>query len=322
MSVNYSGSYAAPRLDLGMAFMEHDANLTDFIGMRALPLFRASKKSATFSAITRESLLQDPVAERAARGAYNRINLGAEDKTFACHEYGLESVVDDSERELYASDFDAADAQAKMLARAIRLKHEKRAAALLFNTTTWTGASLYTDWSGSAPWSTTSSDVFAHIFAAIENVRTLVGMDPDTLILNRTRWNDLRRNDKVIARFPGAERITDEMLANEMASLFGLRKILVAKGSYNSAIEGQAFSGSAVWSNLYAMVAKTADEGDSLQTPSVGRTVLWTQDSPVDVVAEMYREEQTRGDVLRVRHTVDELLLDSSFAHLLKVATA
>lgn len=316
--VNYSGTYASPRLDLGVAFMEHSAELDEFIGLQILPMFRTQRKAASFSAITRETLLQDSLALRAPRSGYNRIRTGAEDKSYTCVEYGLEHVVDDAERELYANDFDAEDAAAKITARALMLQLEKRINTLVFNTTTWTGASLYTD-NSAAPWDTATSDVVSHVLAAKEKVRVGTGMPANALILAKAQMENLLKNEYIVDRFPGANVVTEDMIRANLASIFGLSKLIVGGAVRDSAIEGQAFSSADVWSDDYAMVARVAEQGDPLQTPCVGRTFLWVPDSPSEITVEMYREEQSRGDVLRARHNVDELIFDSAFAHLMKI---
>lgn len=317
MGVNYSGSYAAPRLDLGVAFMEHQADLKEFIGSKVLPFFRTPKRAATYSAITRETLLQDAAALREARGNYNRVSLGAKDKTFACEEFGLEQVVDDVERALYQSDFDAEDAATKVTARALMLQYEKRVAAAVFNTTTWTGASLFTDVSA-APWDTAGSAVIGAVIAAKEKVRTLTGIVPDSMVIAESQVQNLLKNTEIKNQFPGAPLITLEMLRSALGSIFGLQKLIVGGAVRNSAIEGQAYVGADVWSDDYTLICKTANEGDGLDTPCIGRTFLWTQDSE-DLTVEMYREEQSRGDVVRVRHHLDEVIIDASFGHLLKI---
>lgn len=315
--VNYA-TYAAPRLDLGEAFMEHMAALDEFIAPLVLPVFRTTRKSASFSAITRETLLQDPAALRAPRSGYNRINLGAEDKKYDCPEYGLEEVVDDSERSLYANDFDAEDASTKMLARALMLKWESRVATAIFNTTTWTGATLFTDNSG-APWDAAASDSIAHVTAAKEKVRALTGMRPNALIISEAQLNNLLVQTVIKDRFPGAAVITEQMIRANLGAIFGLTKLIVGGAVKNTGAEGQAFSGSDVWSDDYAMVALVADPGAPLQTPCVGRSFLWVPDSPLEVTMETYREEQSRGDVVRARHSMDELVIDPSYGHLMKV---
>ena len=51
--------------------------------------------------------------------------------------------------------------------------------------------------------------------------------------------------------------------------------------------------------------------GEDVTEPGIGRTFLWTEDSPENPIVEEYREEKKRSDVFRVRHNVDEAYLES-----------
>jgi hypothetical protein len=319
--LNYSGTYAAPRLDLGQAFAEHASDMKEFAALQILPLFRTPKRAASFSALTRETLLQSADTRRAARAAYNRIVSGAKDKSFSCEEHGLEEAVDDVERALYMSDFDAEDAAVKTVARALKLKLEERVQAQIQDpTTNWASgnSALYTDVSA-APWDTAGSDAIGHVIDATEKVRQNTGMMPNALILAASQAKNLLKNTGIKNQFPGAPLITLEMIRSALASIFGLEKLIVCGAVKNSAKEGQAFTSADVWNDDYALVARVAGDGDSLTTPCIGRTFLWTEDSASDAVVEQYREEQTRGDVIRVRHHIDEVVIDPYFGHLLKI---
>lgn len=319
--VNYSGTYATPRLDLGVAFMEHTLDLKGFVAGQVLPVFRTQKKAASFSAAKRAALLQDPAAERAPRSGYNRINTQFADESYSCPEYGLEHVVDDSERSLYASDFDAEAIGAKVLARALMLKWEKRAAAAVFDaTTSWPSgdSTLYTDIT--TVWSDAAATIIADIRAAKTKIYNLTGITDDlSLIVNKVNFDYLFANTQILGRMTSAIVTGEEQIRQNLANILGVKKIVVAGEMRNSAIEGAAFSGAAVWSSSYAMVARLAEPGDPLDTPCIGRSFLWVPDSPNEITTEMYREEQARGDVLRARHSMDELIIDPSFGHLLKV---
>lgn len=316
--VNYVGAYAAPRADLGVPLYEFFSDGSEFAGPRILPIFRTAVKASTYSAITRDSMLQDSQANRAVRSAYNRISQGAKDKTYSCKEYGLEIVVDDAERRFYLNDFDAEASASRVLARALMLQYEKRVAAAVFNATTWTGASLFTDNSAN-PWSTVTTDIIGQVLAAKEKVRTNSGMMPNALIISATQLANVLKNTGIKAQFVGVPVITLELIQSALSSIFGLTKLIVVGAMRNSAIEGQTAVLADVWSDVYAMVAIVGEEGESLAEPQLGRTFLWAPDSPDLVTAEMYREEQSRGEVLRVRHATDEVIIDPLFAHLMDV---
>jgi len=318
--VDYSGSYATPRLDLGEALMEYRRiDGGGWIGTKILGVFGTPKKAATFSKITRETILQNPDTKRAARGTYNRVTFGAEDQAYSCENHGLEGQIDDSERELYSSDFDHQMAMTMVVERAVALAQEVRIKDLLFNTTTWTGATLATDVSASAPWATITSDVISHVIDACENVRALTGLYPDTIVMGKKVLNNLLKNSVIKALFPGAVAITREMVQQAFAAYCGLSRMLVGDEVRNSANKGATFSGADVWGETYVGVYVTAAEGAPLVTPTVGRTMLWTPMSPELFTVSTYREEQSESEIVKVKNFVDELVFDASFGHLLKV---
>jgi len=316
MAFNYS--YAVPRLDLGIAWEEYKTTLDDFVADQVLPIFRSSKKSAKYSALTKDSLLQDNDANRSVGGHYNRLHTKMSDKSFDCEEFGFEHPVDDVEREVYSSDFDAEVVATKVTARALALQREKRAAALLFNGTTWTGATLFLD--TAVTWATVATSTpINDILTACTNVKNNCGIWPNALIVNYTNLGLLLQAAQVRAQYPGSLAITVDMLKTTLASIVGLDKIIVAGAARNSALEGQTVVASQVWSSSNAMVACIADENEPLLTPCVGRSMLFVPDSPQIVTVETYREEQSRSTIVRARQNVDEIVHDPSFAFLLKV---
>ena len=317
MSIQH-GTYAVPRMDLGAAFMEFDPEATGLIAEQVLPMLRVNRKAATFSKITRESLMKLAETKRTTGTNYNRIDTESEDDTYACEEHGLEDVLGDDERSLYMNDYDAEVAAVQHIRLKILLAQEIRVRTLVLNTTTWTGAALYTDISA-APWDAAASDAIGHVRAAKEKVRTGCGMPANSLIIGASTMNNLLANTAILGRFPGVSVLTEEMLKRAMASIFGLERLIVGGQSYDSAAEGQTFTGADIWADDYAMVARLASPNDSIKTPCIGRSFLWTEDSPQSPIVEQYREEQTRGDVFRCRHSVDEKIIDPYFGHLLKV---
>jgi hypothetical protein len=317
MGINY-GTYAVPRLDLGVASEEFSQKQEDFIADLVMPVFRTQVKSGKFSTLKAESILQDTSADRAARGGYNRIHSKLADVSFACEEFGFEHAVDDSERTQFQSDFDADMIATKIVTLALMRQREKRAAALLFNGTTFATATYFLD--TAVTWATvaTSTPIDDVVFAA-EKVWANSGIWPNALIINRTNLSYLLRSAQIRAQFPGAPLVTLDMLKSALASIFGLQKIIIAGAMRSTVDEGQTLAKGPVWSSSNAMVAYVPDDGQNLVEPAVGRTALWVPDSPSILTFEQYRENQVRGDVIRARHSVDEFIPDVNFGFLLKV---
>lgn len=318
MGVDYKGTKGVPRMDLGIAVMEYVEEAEEFIGTKVLPIFRTKKKESTYPVITRESITRDADTKRAPRGNYNRDGFEAEDGSYKCEEHGLEGALDDGEREMYASDFDAELITSKITARRVLQAQEKRIAAGVFNTGTFAGAALYTNYSG-APWDAAGSDAIGQIRAIKTKVRQNCGMKANALICSGTNIDRLKGNTGIKDSIKYVARLTDAELMNALADIFGLKYVIVADGIRNSAKEGQSFVGADIWSDDYAMVARVIENGQDFSQPGLGRTFLWENDSPENAVVEQYRDETVRSDIFRVRQHVNEVIADPYFGHLMKV---
>lgn len=320
MGLNYSGTRSDPRPDLGGPAREYwdDPSFATYIGDIVAPRRDVAVSKGAYPNITRETALMTATTLRAPGSGYNRVDFGAEDKTFETKERGLEGQVDDRNRKFYATDFDYEVEVTQQVIRRIRIEKEIRMAALIFNTSTWTGATLYTDVSG-APWDVASSAIIAPVQAAKEKVRTLTGLVADTMIIGSVMYQHLIANTELKARFPGINVLTQDAIKANLAGILGLSRIIVGGAVKNTANEGIAASLSDIWSDDYAMICKLAMPGDPMFVPSVTRSFVWTPENAADLIVESYREEQTRSEIVRVRYDADEKVLDSSLGHLLKI---
>ena len=90
----------------------------------------------------------------------------------------------------------------------------------------------------------------------------------------------------------------------------------------NTANEADSVSLSSVWSNEYAMVCRVATSND-MHEACIARTFHWGADgSSVGGTVESYRDETVRGEIIRVRHDVDEVVMYPEAGHLLSNITA
>jgi len=319
----YSGTHAAPRIELGVAMREFIQQADEFIGHRVLPGLMVPKKTAYFSKLEREGFLRTCDVKRVARSGYNRDTFSATDDSYACIERGLEGPLDDDEREFYMGDFDAEVATVETITRRVLTDYENDIEAAVFNTSTWTGGSLTT--SVSTEWSTTTSNPMNDVKGAKEYVRSATGIDANTLIISKKVYNNLLVNEYILERMQYAVVTNQGTVESNLAGILGLEKILVGKGVYNSAKEGQDATITDIWDDEYAMVCLTGNEDDNLMVPQLGRTFIWSADAPVEAggcLVEQYRDEKVRGDVYRARMHTDEIIFDSSYGHLLSNITA
>jgi len=312
-------THAVPRMDLGVAFHEYTMSKVRLIADAVLPILGVAKEAATMS-VTKRKNLTIPATKHANGATYNRVELYMDDLAYACVDHGLEGQITDRDREKYASDFDAEVEKTQAIKTKMKLAREKRVKDLIFNTTTWPSgtAALYTDYS-SAPWDAAGSKVIKQLQTVRELVRLNCGVPADSLVISESSMINLMNNTEILAKFPGATAITEAMLRAAMAAILGIPNLIVGQAVYNSADEGQDFSGAEIWPDDYAMVAVLGADGLPMTEPQLGRTILWENYTPDIEYIEMYRENQTKSDIINVEQSIDEKVFDAYFGHLMKI---
>lgn len=315
---SYSGGLSTPRVDLGVAFMEHMGQIGMFIARSILKAVSVPRQAAKYPKLKRSSMLRPGVVKRAAGAGYNRFGIDATDGSYSCEERGAEAVIDDRLRSVYSNEFDLELESTKQAAEKVLLDQEIDVAAACQDAVTnfpSGDSTLYTD---GGTWSTASTDIIGDIQAAKEKVRRLTGMDANTLVLSEPQFLNILKNDDILLRFPGAPKVTEDMLIANLSAIFGLKKVLRGKAVKNTASEGETAVLSDVWSSSYALVCVTADS-PSLMEPCLGRTFVWSQQSQEELIVETYRDEEKRANVVRARQDTDEVIHDTSFGHLIKI---
>ena len=305
-----SGS-AIYRPDLGIVAMEFiEQAQMGYIGLQVMPLFPTPLKEATYSVIPREALLKIPDTSRAPRGSYQRSDWEYKRGLYNCSsEHGWEEPIDDTEREFFDQ---VAPGTADIVAtkRAVNFilrSQEQRIASKVFNPTKFTAHNVSIEWSDHA-----NSDPTGDVNDGIVAFRLQCGMLPDALIISYATFIDLRQNEKIIDRikytFPGLDIM--KMTTSQLAQCLGVNSVLVGGAIYDSAGTGLPSVITDLWNAEYAALVKISNGVDMAQ-PGIGRTFLWTADSPSNPVVEAYREEKRRSDIFRCRHNTDERYMEA-----------
>jgi hypothetical protein len=269
-------------------------------------------------------LLQQRETLRASGAGYARGQFEFATATYACKEHGAEEPVDDREAKMYAEYFDAEQIATMRAFSAVLRNAEQRVASAIFNATTWTGSTLTTaithEWDDA-----TNATPATDVEAAVQQIYDNSGLWANALVINRKVFRNLRNCASVIDRInsagAGSPSKASDVTEAMLAAIFDLEHIIVAGSSKNGAKEGQAASPSQIWSDEYAMVCRISTSVD-MRDPCIGRTFHWAEDgSSIGGTVETYRDETVRGDVVRVRHDVDEIVLYTEAGHLLSNVT-
>lgn len=300
---------AVSRPELGQLVSEfRETAVTGAIGLQVMPYFPVPKNSSEFPVIPKEVMLKIPTTKRAMRGGYPSGDWEFEMGFYKTSENGWEEFVDDRERSLYASLFDAEVVATRRATKIIDLAQEQRIAAKIFNSTNFTAHSVTNEWDD-ADNATPVDDVNTGINA----VRLACGMLPNTLIISFSTFQDLKNCGDIIDRLKYTYPMIDmnNMTTAQLAQVFGLAQVLVGGAVYDSADKGQDASIADLWDNEYAMLTRVSVDAD-IADPCIGRTFYWTEETAgQEPVVESYRNESKRSDVVRVRHDTDERLIKS-----------
>lgn len=310
-------SGATLRQDLGQVAYEYsiDAANAGFIGTQIMPIFDTAVQTANYPVITKESLLSLPDTKRAARSAYARSDYEFDDGTFACKEFGWEEAVDDTEAALYRNFFDA-EVVATQRATGILLRNqEKRIADKLTDTGTFGTHNVSVKWNVAA-----TADPRSDVRDAGISIFNSNGLEPNAFICSKKTLDLILMS----AKFQDATKYTTAALLAPLeeqkrlvAMYLGIERVIVGNAVYNSAKKGAAFTAATIWPDAKGIVARISTDGQNLKEACIGRTFLWTEDSPQNLTTEQYREDQTRSDIYRVRHNVDECFVFTGAAYLL-----
>ena len=298
------------------SFVQQAAQASELlIGLKVAPVAPVSIRAGQYPRFTTAlSLLQsDIVGERAQGSSYARANRKFEQAVYDCQEYGVEELVDDAYAQEFARFFEAESTAAKQGAHNLLLGHERRVAAVAMNTNNFTATNSAVAYTQA---NLATADFAKDVQARVEELNSN-GVMPNAIVLSDTVFNYVTRTT-LLQNFikpysAGASVLTRSVVANAFREAFGIENLLIGSVAYNASKTSTA-SLTKVWGNAYVWVGNI-----TAGLPSAGgalRTFAWTQDGG-EFVTESYREEQRRSTVIRVRHNVDEAVVDTTAARLI-----
>jgi len=301
---------AVSRPDLAVVVNEfRETEITAAIGPRVMPYLPMRENSAEYPVLPKEIMLKIHDTRRAMRGRYPSSDWEFEMGFYATRENGWEEHIDDRERKLYATLFDAEVVATRRATKIVDLSLEMRIAAKVFNEANFTAHPVSNPWDNPA-----TATPIDDVKDAKLSLRTQCGMPANTLIIGYTTFEKVKTCDQIVDRllytFPGID--LERISSRQLAAIFNIPQVLVGGAIYDSADKGQDAEIADLWSNDYAMATICSNAPD-ISEPCIGRSMIWTEESPGsgEPVVESYRDEKSRSDVVRVRHDSDERLLKS-----------
>lgn len=271
---------------------DRSASLANFIA----PIVVTGLASGQFKRYSDKNDFQVLDTARAVGGTRKRIEFAATDPFFNCLPQGLETTIDDHERDMAGGTgvVNLQEAKIRNLVGASYHSHEKRVFDLIKAGKAATG--------GVGVWSNpANNDPVADIDAQIEAIAIATGRMPNRIVFGIGAWRTFRNHSKVLARQPGAELIglqpgqAARMMVNpEMEIRIGILSADAAKvgaaKNVSNIVGGEVF------------IFFGSDSPDQYDA-SFAKTFT-TSPGMVDAVRE-YRDDRAASDVYYVDWSAD-----------------
>lgn len=227
--------------------------------------------------------------------------------------YGLHVDVDDQVRSNTDDPLDADRDAALLLTQNMLIKRDQLWAASYFKTGVWT-----TDLTGVASganstqvnqWDKAGSDPIVDIHTHKILVEERTGYEPNTLVIGPYVLKALVNHSAIIERIKYTQRgvVTLDLLA----SLFGVDRILVARGINNTAKEGVTDAFSFIFGK-HALLCYSAPS-PSIMQPSAGYTFSWDgyTGASLGTRVKRFRHEPTASDRVEMEMSFDFKVIGS-----------
>lgn len=216
-----------------------------FIVDEVCPKVPVDKQSDLYAEYTQSYFYRDEVAVRSSGSQARAGGYGVStSSSYYCDVFALRKAIDDQERGNADAIFDLDQDAMKYLLLQHKIHKEKQFVSDLFKTSVWTGSTTGSDITPGTLWSASGSTPFENIRAEIVSIQKKTGYKPTHMVFGAEVWQILADHADILDRIKGGSTSTDPAIAleDQVARILGLKRVLVAGGVENTAVEGATAS--------------------------------------------------------------------------------
>ena len=271
-----------------------------FVADRVFPLVPVEKQGFTYYLFTKKYWFLDEMKGRSPGAAFARGGYGASTTTGFANTWGLEHPIADEARANNQTPMGLEQAGLQWLAQQSLIRRERAFAADFMATSVWAtdDNNATTDWDDFS-----AGDPVNDVLTAKRTISNSTGMDGNAMVLGYIVHQALVNHPDIIDRVKYTRDGLLGTVEQILAQAFGVERYLVGKSSYNSANEGQTFSGAAIIDDDCLVCSISAAPG--MFTASAGYTFAWDGGGGGGQIAQ-YREPQVKSDVLQLSEAWDQ----------------
>lgn len=315
----YTNSAAIFRGDIAGVLEQAKDFESTLIGTAVMPVLNVPVKAGQYpSFVLKEGqLLKSDVKNRAPYSTYARGTRAFNQDTYTALEYGYEEAVDDTVTLDVARFFDAETVAAKLAKRKLLLAHELRAAAKIFDNSTFTATNSGTAYTTA---NIATFDVGADVQEALDRMLAKgESTSSAKVVIPYPVWTRLRASTKFQNRLRGTGLSSDTILnasTQAAAEVFGVSEVLIGRASYDSAPEGVAFAAANVWANTFIWVGNVTEASSGFFGGGAAFTLNWSEYGPV-IGVSTYRDESIKSNIVRASHYTAEKVVNANAGQLI-----
>ena len=252
------------------------------------------------------------------RGGFRRVDVAQRStQNYSIEDHGLEDVVTKADYRNVEAPFEAEKDKVDGLTDMLWLAKEFSLASTVTNTSIITQNTTLV---GNAQYSAfTTSNPLTDFATARAAVRAGCGVPPDTATMDWAVWNFLRYHPQILDSLGYKENRPGGLSVDELAQAMGVKRILIAEVSYNSAKEGQADVLAPVWGK--DIVFSVTPPSATRRQISLGYYLTYAGQGPRKVYKYPINNPPESTGVL-VEDSYDMFLTNVNAAYLIKNAVA
>lgn len=226
---------------------------SEYIAARVFPGVKVNKKSGIYFVYDKANLFNrlSPLTNHNAAVGEASFNVSQAD--YDCQDFALRRFCSLDEIQQQDAPIDVLADSTETLTNILQLDREMALAALLFNTTTFSGTRL-TDLSAGVKWSNPASEPINQILAARDSLIGVPG--PYSIVFGLAAWTAFRTHPDVLASIQFAQggiAVSEE----QVKGFFGFEDVIIGEASVNTALPGQTPSYSRVWGDSVLIFKKS-----------------------------------------------------------------
>jgi hypothetical protein len=256
----------APLTNVSVAYMQQDEN---FIATKVFPVVPVDHRSDLFYTFAKNDWLRDEAQPRADASESAGSGYGVSTDSYSCDVFALHKDVGDQAKANADPGIDLDRGAAQFVAKKLLLRQEIQWVTDVFKTGVWG-----TDVTPTTLWNDDSSDPINDVDAGKEQILSVTGYEPNTLVLGYQVYRQLKRQPDIVDRLKYTQGITGRTVTPQLlAAMFDVERVLVAKAIKATNKEGEAAAYSFVFGK-HAWLGYVAPNPSPME-PSAGYTFSW-----------------------------------------------